>query len=201
MNWIKSMKVNDSLTAVLCAILGVVLLVWPGQSIQIACMVLGVVLSVYGAVQILLYFFTKDKTLLSHSMMIFGIVLLVIGIFIILKPDSIRKAIPMIVGILIVIHGLRNAIQAVELKKMNDDHWWAVLLLAVLTMAVGVVLICNPFAAIDMAVRVIGICLLYDGLSNLWIQSRVFKTKRTYERVIDTEGVIVEEGTTGEDLK
>ena len=44
MNYIKSLKVNYSLSAVICVILGIVLLVWPGQSTQVVCMVLGIVL-------------------------------------------------------------------------------------------------------------------------------------------------------------
>lgn len=193
MKFMKSTKVNDSLSAILCVLLGTTLLVWPGKSIQVACMVLGIVLSIYGTVQILLYLFTKEKTILSHSMMIFGIVLLVIGIFIIMKPDTILKAIPIIVGILISIHGIHNAVQSVDLKKMGYASWWVALLLALITVGVGVVLICNPFAAIDMAVRLVGICLLYDGFSDLWILSRVRKTKRMYDTVIDAQAVIVEE--------
>ena len=48
MNYIKSLKVNYSLSAVICVILGIVLLVWPGQSTQVVCMVLGIVLGGFG---------------------------------------------------------------------------------------------------------------------------------------------------------
>lgn len=193
MNFVKSMKVNYSLSALLCVILGVVLLVWPSASIQIACIALGMVLGGYGIVQIVLYLVTKEKTMISHSMMVLGIVLAVIGIYIVLRPETILKAIPIIVGIMIVIHGLHNAVQALDLRKMTYENWWVALLLAILTIAFGVLLVCNPFEAIDVAVRLVGICLLYDGLSDMWILSRVFKTRRNQTRVIDTEAVVVEE--------
>lgn len=193
MNYIKSLKVNYSLSAVICVILGIVLLVWPGQSTQVVCMVLGIVLGDFGLIQIILYLATKEKTMVSHSMMMLGVVLAVIGGWIVLKPETIIKAVPMIVGILIVIHGFHNAVQAIDLKKMQYDNWWVALLLSLLTVALGVVLICNPFTIVDTVVRIIGAFLVYDGLSDMWILSRVFKTKKNREKIIDTDAVIVDE--------
>ena len=193
MNYIKSLKVNYSLSAVICVILGIVLLVWPGQSTQVVCMVLGIVLGGFGLIQIILYLATKEKTRVSHSMMMLGVVLAVIGGWIVLKPETIIKAVPMIVGILIVIHGFHNAVQAIDLKKMQYDNWWVALLLSLLTVALGVVLICNPFTIVDTVVRIIGAFLVYDGLSDMWILSRVFKTKKNREKIIDTDAVIVDE--------
>jgi len=193
MNYIKSLKVNYSLSALICVILGIVLLVWPGQSTQVVCMILGIVLGGFGIIQIILYLATQEKTMVSHSMMMLGIVLAVIGGWIVLKPDTIIKAIPMIVGILIVIHGLHNAVQAIDLKKMQYDNWWVALLLSLLTVALGIILICNPFTAVDVVVRLIGAFLIYDGLSDMWILSRVFKTKKNKEKIIDTDAVIVDE--------
>lgn len=193
MNYIKSLKVNYSLSAVICVILGIVLLVWPGQSTQVVCMVLGIVLGGFGLIQIILYLATKEKTMVSHSMMMLGVVLAVIGGWIVLKPETIIKAVPMIVGILIVIHGFHNAVQAIDLKKMQYDNWWVALLMSLLTVALGVVLICNPFTIVDTVVRIIGAFLVYDGLSDMWILSRVFKTKKNREKIIDTDAVIVDE--------
>ena len=193
MNYIKSLKVNYSLSAVICVILGIVLLVWPGQSTQVVCMVLGIVLGGFGLIQIILYLATKEKTMVSHSMMMLGVVLAVIGGWIVLKPETIIKAVPMIVGILIVIHGFHNVVQAIDLKKMQYDNWWVALLLSLLTVALGVVLICNPFTIVDTVVRIIGAFLVYDGLSDMWILSRVFKTKKNRDKIIDTDAVIVDE--------
>lgn len=193
MNYIKSLKVNYSLSAVICVILGIVLLVWPGQSTQVVCMVLGIVLGGFGLIQIILYLATKEKTMVSHSMMMLGVVLAVIGGWIVLKPETIIKAVPMIVGILIMIHGFHNAVQAIDLKKMQYDNWWVALLLSLLTVALGVVLICNPFTIVDTVVRIIGAFLVYDGLSDMWILSRVFKTKKNRDKIIDTDAVIVDE--------
>ena len=50
----------------------------------------------------------------------------------------------------------------------------------------------TPFGAVELVVRMIGVFLIYDGLSDLWILSRVFKVKRDKERIIDAEFVEVD---------
>ena len=47
--------------------------------------------------------------------------------------------------------------------------------------------------AVEMVVRMIGISLIYDGVSDIWILSRVFKVKRDKERVIDASFVDIED--------
>ena len=102
-------------------------------------------------------------------------------------------AVPVIVGVVILIHGVHNVIQAVDLQRENYDKWWLALLLGILTVAFGGMLVFNPFAAVEMAVRMIGISLIYDGVSDMWILSRVFKVKRDKEKVIDAEYVDLDE--------
>ena len=98
-------------------------------------------------------------------------------------------AVPLIIGILILIHGVHNVIQAVDLQKDGYDKWWVALLFGILTVGFGGLLICNPFGAVEMAVRMIGISLIYDGASDMWILSRVFKVKKHKEKVIDADYV------------
>lgn len=98
-------------------------------------------------------------------------------------------AVPVIVGILIVIHGIHNVVQAIALKKDGYTNWWVAFLLGVITVVFGVVLICNPFTVVDTVVRLIGAFLIYDGLSDIWILSRVSKVKRNAEKIVDANFV------------
>lgn len=62
-----------------------------------------------------------------------------------------------------------------SLCQSRYDKWWVALLLALVTIGFGVLLIFNPFAAVDTLIRFIGIFLIYDGVSDIWIMSRVSK--------------------------
>ncbi len=192
-DFFKGLKANYTISAILCMGLGLVLLIWPGTTTQIVCMLLGIVLLAYGIIQIAIYLFTRERTIISQGMMLLGIVFAVIGVWILLKPEMIIMAVPVIVGILIVIHGLHNIVQAIALQKDGYERWWLALVFGLLTVIFGGVLIYNPFEAVELVVRLIGVFLIYDGVSDLWILSRVFKVRRDKERIIDAEFVDIED--------
>ena len=192
-NYLKSLKANYTLSAVICVVIGLVLMIWPGTSTQLVCMVLGSVLLVYGLLQLALYLFARERTLYLQGMLILGIIFSVLGVWILLKPEIVIAAVPIIMGVIIIIHGLHNISQAISLNKMGYDNWWLALLFGILTAVLGGVLVYNPFTVVNTVVRVIGAFLLYDGLSNLWILSRVFKVKKAADRVVDVEGTWVDE--------
>ncbi len=191
--FLKNRKANYTVSAIICIIVGLVLVIWPGTSTQVVCKVLGAVLLIYGAMQILMYILAKERSLYSQGMLVLGVIFAVVGAWILLKPEMIIAAVPVIMGIIIVMHGLHNAAQAIKLKSLNYEKWWLALLLGILTMALGGVLIYNPFKVVDTVVRVIGIFLVYDGISDIWIISRLFKSKRAIPEVIEAEAVVVEE--------
>ena len=76
---------------------------------------------------------------------------------------------------------------------MNYDRWWIALLFGAFTVVLGVILVRNPFKVVNTVVRVIGAFLVYDGLSDAWIISRIFKTRKDKETVIDAEAVEIED--------
>lgn len=192
---LKKIKTNVVVSSVLCVILGLVLVLRPGLSMRIVCTAVGVVLIVSGVMRMIAYFTARDGSLYSQANLIFGIVLTVVGIWIVMKPDKVMAIIPIIVGIVIAIHGLHNLQQALELWRGKYDRWWVALILGVLTVGFGVLLVCRPFAAIDTVVMLIGFFLIYDGLSNVWIVSRISKNAKMMKQEMEAVDIeIVERG-------
>ena len=69
-------------------------------------------------------------------------------------------------------------------------------LAAALTLALGALILINPFGTFAALVTLIGLVLIYDGLSDLWIIHRLSRMVRDLER--DLNGDIIE--TRGRDL-
>lgn len=191
MNFLKKLKTNVVISAALCILLGIVLVVWPDLSMQIVCTAIGAVLLIGGGVRLAAYFMAKDGSVYAQMNLIMGIVLAVVGVWILLQPDKVLAIIPIIVGIVIALHGINNLQQAVSLCKEQYDKWWIALILGLLTVGFGVLLICKPFAALDTAVMMIGIFLIYDGISDIWIVSRVYHMAKLLKQ--EAEAVDVEE--------
>ena len=65
--FLKGLRVNYTVSAVLCILLGLVLLIWPGTTTQIVCMSLGIVLLAYGIIQIVIYLYNRERTIISQN--------------------------------------------------------------------------------------------------------------------------------------
>lgn len=173
---LKKVKANTILSSLLCAALGLVLVIWPDISMQIVCIAIGAVLILCGVIRLFGFFLNHDGSVYTQGNLVMGIVLVVVGIWIVATPGKVLVIIPIIVGILIVIHGVNNIQQTITLCKGNYSMWWLALIMAILTIGLGALLIIRPFAALDTVVMLIGFFLIYDGLSNVWIVSRIAKT-------------------------
>ena len=115
--------------------------------------------------------------------LVFGSIFAILGGFIVLYPLGIISIIPLVFGILLVYHGIANMKQAFELRQYKDKGWWLPVLIAASTIALGVVIMRNPFGTIEMLMRIIGVCILYDGLMNTMLVGRFVKSIRNFRKL------------------
>ena len=97
------------------------------------------------------------------------------GIVVLAAPKFLISIVPFAVGVVVLVNGIVNLAQALDQRRMGYGRWSFSLALAVLTIVLGVLVICNPFSTMEMLVMAIGIVVAYNGLSNLWIESRYRK--------------------------
>lgn len=189
-NILKKIKTNVVVSALFCIGLGIVLVIWPGASAQALCMAIGAVLMLTGLTRLVNYIFGRDGSLFSQLNLILGIIITGIGLWILLQPKTIGIMVPILVGIIFLIHGINDLQQAVHLCKSQYDKWWVVLLLGLATIGFGILLIWNPFEAVETLFMFIGFFLIYDGVSDIWIISRVSHVAKLYKQ--ETEAVDAE---------
>lgn len=171
-------------SALFCILSGIVLFVWPDMSARIVCMVLGAILVLMGVIYLVSFFSAPPGTFMKQIHLALTIVFVVIGVWILLKPDFVISLIPVIVGIILILHGLYDLQQAVYLGRAKYRFWWLALVFAGLTIALGGVLLWNPFEAMSVAIKVIGIFLVFDGLSDLWIFSMARRITRQIREAV-----------------
>lgn len=171
----KRIKADMIISAILCIALGVVLFVWSAETIDIICKALAVILMILGAVQLGSYFLNKVDSVFHVA---FGLIELLVGLWIFLKPESVVSLIPIVLGVILLIHGLGDLKTAFETKRNGYDKWWSVLLMALISIICGVVSITFAFQVVSFVMKFIGIALIYDGLSDLWIVTRAVKAAK-----------------------
>lgn len=179
--FLKEIRQSVVIYGCLSIILGVVLVLYPQLSTKLICIVFGAILVLCAVFHLVSYLRHKDETTFINFNLIAAVITGVMGIWIIVKPEMVVLIIPVIFGIVLIIHGISDLKQAIELKKRFYDYWWAALIIAILNILLGAVLLTDPFRAAVISVRVIGLCLIYDGVSDLWIVSRVAKAVKDIE--------------------
>lgn len=164
-DFFRQMRAAVYLSAVLTIISGIVLIAWPLEVTGIICRVLGALLVIMGAVYLFGYF-VEGKGILTVAG---GLLFLLLGVWIFVRPGSIAKLVPIVIGVVLLVHSLKDFQMASEAKSSGSERWWILFLLALLNCVFGVVCICDSFGVISVAVRLIGAALVYDGVTDMFI--------------------------------
>lgn len=170
---LKKVKTNALLSAGLCTLLGLFLLLWPALSTSLLCTALGAVLLLSGGADILVFLGRRDGSLYAGVHLVLGVILAAVGVWLMTRPTLVAVILPRLFGVFITIHGLGNVGDALALRRDGFPRWTTALALGAVTLALGLVLVLDPFDAFTAVVRVIGAFLVYDGLSDFWIARQV----------------------------
>jgi len=83
--------------------------------------------------------------------------------------------VPVIMGIYFMIDGIMKIQTAVDAKRFGVRSWWLILVSAIVTGGIGILLLVNPFESAVALTVLLGITLLADGISNIWIAAYTVK--------------------------
>ena len=122
----------------------------------------------FGAVELIRYFAMGRDDQSYSSSLVRGIILAAIGIFIIIRPDFIPKVIAVVCGLYMLISGIVNIQDSLNLRRAGVDSWNVSCISAAVTTLVGILLLFDPLILGETAMIVLGIALLVSGVTNIF---------------------------------
>lgn len=153
-------------TSVLYTLLGVVLIAAPGSALKWACFLIGAVTLCYGAVRVIAYW--KDGSTYSQRFDLFlGVVLILLGLFLLISPKFIVSIIPVALGIYILVDSVSAIKRSLDMKALGFGKWWGSFIAALVLAVFGAVMVLNPFGTVETLVVFVGISFVFDGVSTL----------------------------------
>ena len=167
MNKMKKVLGNFTVLSVFCIVMGIALIIRPDFFTRVVGLVVGGVITAMGAVALLRYFIRTKTDPNNASGLISGVILVLAGVFVMVRPDFIPKVIAFVFGAYMLISGITNIQGAFALKKNNSTRWIKAMVSAVLTTLAGLMLVINPILLADVTFRLMGVCLLISGMSNI----------------------------------
>ncbi len=169
---VKHMKKNRilsdfALISLFYVALGVILLGWPELSSRIICCAFGGVLALAGLLRAARYFLRdRYETMMRRDLSV-GLILMAAGGFLILRMDAVISLLPFVFGLML-LGGCAGKLQtAVDLRRVGSGMWLASLLMAAVSLALGIVLLCQPFESAMVLTRFIGVAITLEGAENL----------------------------------
>ena len=195
----KKLKWNLILMSVLYLGLGIFLLMRPSTALNVVCYALGGVVLVCAAVQLVRYFAVERGIFQSQLTLISGLICLGLGAFLILRSDIVVRILPIVFGLFVIFDSLGRIQNALELRRCEYSSWKGFLLLALLSVVLGIVMIVDPFGAMETLVMAIGVILIVEGALNLLSALyTMIAVKRFLKLHPETQSVL--EAVTGCDL-
>lgn len=179
MKYLRAAKCFYIACSVMLCIIGVVVICLPHMSAQALCIALGIVSLVYGAEKIIGYFARDLYRLAFQFDLALGIFVGLFGLLLLVHPRQIINMTAALVGLFAVIEGVFKIQTAVDACRFGLGCWWLILAAALCTLALGALLLINPFKGAAVVMTFVGISLLVDGLQNLF---NAFYTIRVLRR-------------------
>lgn len=164
---LKEFRWSFIVTALVFIILGVFLILRPHTASTILVYVVGAALTVYGVFNILSFLFARERALSFELVM--GVITAAVGVFALASPATVEAVIQILLGLVIVIDSLLGMKRAFALRDLDLPSWGVMLILSLITAVFGVLFIVNKslFGPIHVLMIVIGVVLLYQGISDL----------------------------------
>lgn len=168
MDFIKKLFKNYWILSLFCIVLGIALIADPGFFTKAIGYAIGGLIAAYGVVELIKYFAKGGENREYSFCLVRGILLCAIGAFIVIKPDFIPKVIAIFCGFYMLISGIVNIQDSLNLRRANVDNWAVSCIPAVITTVVGIILLFDPMIGADAAMIVMGAALLISGITNIF---------------------------------
>lgn len=164
----KKFRDNTEVSALLAIFVGLVFVIFPKITSHIVGYVIGTVVIIAGLILIAKYI-KKDvrDDYYSHEL-VNGISLIIIGILVYIKVEVLTSFFQPVLGLIVLYSGVMKLQTAIDLARMKYNTWKLVMILSGINILLAVLLLLNPGFLATFSFVMIGIALIYSGVSSLF---------------------------------
>ena len=162
---LRRIRLNFVLTAILTLILGILLITSPGTAMRTVFLLVGWTLVISGAASLLTALLSRGQPV-GQGDLVLGLVQVATGLVVLMRPGFLMSLAGIVVGFVLLIHGIHDIQNAREHKALGYD-WKLSMGVGIAAVVMGVIVMINPFSTMETLLRIAGIFLLVDGVADL----------------------------------
>lgn len=160
-----SYMIISGLLAILMIIVGLILYFSPAFAMRTVSWLVGLFFIIQGALAVISYI-KKERVSLLNLNLVYGIISILIGIFVITNPFAIANFLTIGLGIWLIISGGLKVNYGLRLKNIKESSWALTFGVGIISIIFGLLAILNPFSKLFL-IEVIGLFLLVYGIIDL----------------------------------
>lgn len=152
--------------SILFIIIGILLFVDPAGFVVLVSYLIGILLLVTGTNNIISYSKNRDLAA-SKVLLVLGVILFIMGTFLIARPTFIGKIVPSIIGICLIINSLEKLLYLNYLTEKSSDSYIISLISGIVILLTGLFLTFNPLSGTLIVTQIIGVLIVIYSVMDL----------------------------------
>ena len=164
-NAFKKLKISTTVAAIALIVIGLMFIIFPDSSATVICYVAGALLLLWGILNLVSFFVTGMRRTGSGELVL-GITLVSVALLLFIKPWVVAEFLTVIFGIALIADGALKLQQFTVMCRLNIKSRWAVLVIALISLALGVLLAFDPFGSKNVLMMYAGVSLITAGVLN-----------------------------------
>lgn len=194
MEVIKKLKRSAYFVSLIYIIIGLIMLLNPIFVRNAVNYIMGVFAILYGFVYIISLYQKRNTELFSKFDLLGGILCISFGLFLIVNPNILFSLIPFCAGVIIFMDSITLIYQSISLKRLDVSKWWINLIISLTFLIFAIYIIVNANAITDLLIRIIGLFLILDAVTDFVITLIISKKiARTKEYIDSNEITVIEQ--------
>lgn len=151
--YFKKITTSVLVSSIIAFIIGLMMAVIPGISLQVIGIVVGIYIMIHGCVLIILNFMAHSIYIPFHGIMS-GLLSIVVGLILVAMPNALSTIFAIALGLWIILSSINTISIAISVKDAIQN-WYLWLILGIIDLICGLIILFNPFAS-SLSVVVLG---------------------------------------------
>lgn len=174
------------LSSIFLLLLGLLLFFKSSETLIGISYLVGGVLIALGVIAIINFLKNSTRDIFVQLNIVYGIVSIVAGLFLVMVPEFIGSVIPIVVGIAVIISSSFKVQQALVLKNLDSKYFLPTLIMAILCLSCGIIILFNPFTSAVVVTQVIGLFMIIYAILDI-INSFILRKSSNISVEISTD--------------